>query len=100
MGLVQDHKILWSFRTNRKAFTGPLTLSVPSINATLTPSAVDFEIDLGSNPQVGQIWKHNQDFVIGGQTIHLSSVQLNGNCGTQMYDLTFTFTSNLGGVYA
>jgi len=96
----QEHKTLWSFRTNRKAFMGPLTLSIPSIKTTLNPPAVDFDIDLGSNPQVGQIWERNQDFVFAGQTIHLSSVQLNGNCGVQMYDLTFTFTSGLAGIYA
>jgi hypothetical protein len=96
----QEHKSLWSYRTNRKAFTGPLRLSVSSIKTNMIAPSVDFEIDLGSNPQVGQIWKPEQDFVFDGHITRLSSVQINGDCGTQMYSLIFNFTSDLPGVNA
>ena len=95
-----ENNMPWSYRTNRKDFTGPLTLGVSSIKTSMTAPPVDFEIDLGSNPQVGQIWEPNQDFVVAGHTLRLSSVQLNGDCGTQMYALIFNFTSDLGGVDA
>ena len=97
---TQEHKAQWSYRTNRKAFEGPLTFSVSSIKTSMTVPSVDFEINLGSNPQVGQIWETNQDFVFDGHTIRLLSVQLNGDCGTQMYALIFNFTSDLAGVSA
>jgi hypothetical protein len=99
-GAYQEHKSLWSFRTNRKAFTGSLTLKVSSIKANISLPDVDLKLDLGSNPQVGQIWKPEQDFVFDGQTTRLSSVQVNGDCGTQMYLLIFNFISDLPGVNA
>jgi hypothetical protein len=93
----QKNKLSWSYRTNRKAFTGPLTLSVSSVKSTVLAPPVDFQIDFGPNPQVGQTWEPNQDFVFDGKPIHLASVQLNGDCAPQMYALIFNFTSNLPG---
>src|SRR5262245_50438910 len=90
----QQGKLPWSYRTNRKNFSGPLVFGIESIqanNITILP-ATDFQVDLGPDPQIGQVWELNQDFVIDGHTFHLSSVQLNGDCGEQMYDLQFNFT--------
>lgn len=72
----QEHKALWSYRTNSKAFAGPLTLSVSSIKTTLIAPAIDFAVDFGSNPQIGQIRDVNQDFVVEGHTIRLLSIEL------------------------
>jgi hypothetical protein len=93
----QKNKISWSYRTNPKAFTGPLTLSVSSVKATVLAPPADFQIDFGPNPQAGQTWEPNQDFVFDGKPIHLASIQLNGDCAPQMYALIFNFTSNLPG---
>lgn len=72
----QEHKALWSYRTNSKAFAGPLTLSVSSIETTLIAPAIDFAVDFGSNPQIGQIRDVNQDFVVEGHAIRLLSIEL------------------------
>ncbi|MCL4272223.1 MAG: hypothetical protein KJZ72_21880, partial [Anaerolineales bacterium] len=74
-----ENNMPWSYRTNRKAFTGPLTLSISSINIISTPPEFDFEIDLGSNPQVGQVWQVNRDFAVEGRAIHLQSIRLTNN---------------------
>lgn len=72
----QEHKALWSYRTNRKAFAGPLTLSVSSIKTSMIAPAIDFEVDFGSNPQVGETRDVNRDFVVEGYDIRLLSIGL------------------------
>ncbi len=69
-------KLSWSYRTNRKDFLGPLTLSVSSIKTAIAAPLVDFEIDFGMNPQVGQSVEINHDFLVEGRTIRLLSVNL------------------------
>ncbi len=71
-----EHNAPWSYRTNRKAFSGPLTLSISSIKTSMTAPAVDFAVDFGSNPQIGQTWEINRDFVMAGHTICLLSIRL------------------------
>ena len=95
-----ENNMPWSYRTNRKDFTGPLTLSVSSIKTNMISPPIDFEIDLGLNPQVGQMWETGQDFSFNGNTIRLSSIQLNSDCAPQMYALIFNITSNLAGANA
>ena len=72
---VEGHRP-WSYATNRKAFAGPLTLSIPSIQTTYFAPELDFDIDLGPNPQIGQTWELNRDFQIGSHTLRLVSVTL------------------------
>jgi hypothetical protein len=103
----------WSYETNQKAFAGPLTFSIPSIQTTFFAPEVDFEIDLGSSPQIGQIWELNHDFQIEGHTLRLLSVQLenapagsgggggpNGPCIQETAMLEFSFAADGGGVGA
>ncbi len=83
----------WSYRTNRKAFSGPLTLIVPSIKTNIVAQPVDFEIDFGPNPQVGQSAEVNRDFMVEGHTIHLLSVGLipaPDSCQGMMVDFKFS----------
>jgi hypothetical protein len=75
-GSNQEHEALWSYRTNQKSFSGPLTLSVSSIKTNMTAPSIDFEVDFGTNPQVGQIRDVNQDFVVEGHIIRLLSIGL------------------------
>jgi hypothetical protein len=77
-----EHNKPWSYRTNRKAFAGPLTLSISSIGIVSLPPAFDFEIDLGPNPQIGQVWDVNRDFVVEGHTIRLQTIRLTNNSPT------------------
>ena len=98
----QEYKALWSYRTNRKAFAGPLILSVESISTMVDSPETSFELDFGSNPQVGQTWEFNHDFVFEGHTIRLLSVQLVDDTSSTCwkYDLKFNFASDLAGIYA
>lgn len=83
----------WSYRTNRKAFSGPLTLSVPSIKTNIVAQPVDFEIDFGPNPQVGQSAEVNRNFMVEGHTIRLLSVGLipaPDSCQGMMVDFNFS----------
>jgi len=97
----QEHKALWSYRTNRKAFTGPLTLSVSSIKTNMIAPAIDFEVDFGSNPQVGETRDVNQDFVIEGHTIRLLSIGLVALPDTcQGVGVNFNFSSDAPDIYA
>lgn len=66
----------WSYRTNRKSFVGPLTFTIPSIQTSVWLPPVDVEIDFGDNPQIGQTWEINRDFVVEGQYVRLLSVSL------------------------
>ncbi len=109
---VEGHRP-WSYRTNRKAFAGPLTFSIPSIQTTLFAPETDFEIDLGSNPQIGQTWEFNHDFPIEGHTIRLLSVRLEesnshfgggggpeGPCEPEKAELAFSFATDQAGIGA
>jgi hypothetical protein len=98
---VDEHKIAWSFRTNRKNFSGPLVISIPEINATLLPPQADFELDLGSSPQLGRGWEVNRDFVFAGHTLRLLSVQLTGDSNPcWKSDIVFNFASDEDGIFA
>lgn len=88
-----EHRAPWSYRTNRKAFSGPLTLSISSIKTNIVAQPVDFEIDFGSNPQVGQSAEVNRDFMVEGHTIRLLSVSLipaPDSCQGMMVDFKFS----------
>ncbi len=98
---ADEHKLAWSFRTNRKNFSGPLVFSVPAVNTTILPPETDFELDLGPAPQVGQEWDVKRDFVFAGHTIHLSSVQLLTNSDPcWKYEVAFNFASDEEGISA
>lgn len=96
-----EDKISWSYRTNRKAFSGPLTLSASSIKTNIAAPPVDFEIDFGSNPQVGQTAEVNRDFIVEGHTLRLLSVSLvpvPDSC--QGVGVDFKFSTDALGIFA
>ena len=115
--LYGERKMPWSFRTNRKIFSGPLVLSISKIDASLFPPAAAFEFDLGADPQIGQSWEIDRDIDFGGNIIHLHSVRLGespDSCGgggggggpvaPRVFHsesaLEFTFTSDEAGIFA
>ncbi|GAB1469389.1 hypothetical protein MASR2M66_02650 [Chloroflexota bacterium] len=98
--LMDDHNMPWSYRTNSKAFSGPLTFSISSIKTSISASPIDFEMDFGSNPQIGQRWEVNRDFVVNGQTVRLLTVSLGSVPDTcQGVGVGFEFTPNPPGIY-
>ncbi len=75
-GSDSQHEQLWSFRTNRKSFTGPLIFTLSSIETTYMTDQFRFDLDLGPNPRIGQTWELNREFTIGGHSFRLLSAQL------------------------
>jgi len=100
-GTYDEHHAPWSYRTDRKTFAGPLTLSISSIKTSVTESAVDFAIDFGSNPQIGQTLEINHDFTVDGHTIRLLSVSLSPVPSTcQGIAIDFNFRGDAPGIGA
>lgn len=100
-GSFNEHTLTWSYHTNQKNFSGPLIFSIPSLNATLLPAQVDFELELGTAPKPGQTWEINRTFLLGGHTIRLLSAQLvedTNPCWKS--DLRFKFTTDTAGISA
>lgn len=107
---VEGHRS-WSYATHRKAFAGPLTLTINSIQTTFFAPETDFVIDLGLNPQIGQTWELNHDFQIEGHTLRLLSVRLKESslsldsqsapgCKPNVADLDFSFATDPAGIGA
>ncbi len=66
----------WSYRTDRKAFVGPLTWSIDSIKISTLAPPFDFELNFGTGLQIGQTWEIDRDFVVNGHSVRLVSVSL------------------------
>ncbi|MDL1944324.1 hypothetical protein FBQ99_18470 [Chloroflexi bacterium CFX2] len=99
--LYGEYNAPWSYRTNRKNFVGPLTFTISSIKTSAWLPPVDIEIDFGSNPQIGQTWEINRDFVLEGHRVRLWSVSLGSVPDTcQGVGITFELQSDTPGGYA
>jgi hypothetical protein len=96
-----EHQTSWSYRTDRKAFAGPLVLSIPSITTMMTAPDISLEINIGPNTQIGQGWEINRDFVVAGHTIRLLSVSLINPPDTcSKSGLEFKFKGDVAGIGA
>ncbi|MEI7849366.1 MAG: hypothetical protein WCK35_26445 [Chloroflexota bacterium] len=89
----------WIYRTNQKAFAGPLVLSLSSVEMQKTPQ-IPFELDLGPDPQIGQTWEINRDLTFGGHVIRLLFAQLVKSDDPQWASfLKFTYEDKEGGIF-
>ena len=96
-----ENQTSWSYRTDRKAFAGPLMLSIPSITTMMTAPDISLEINIGPNTQIGQGWEINRDFVVAGHTIRLLSVSLTNPPDTcSKSGLDFKFKGDVAGIGA
>ncbi len=92
-------KFSWIYRTNQKAFAAPLVISLSSVEMQIAPQ-IQFELDLGANPQIGQTWEINRDLTFEGRTVRLLSAQLVESTNPQWASaLVFTYEDNEGGVF-
>ncbi|HLB49225.1 MAG TPA: hypothetical protein VJL59_19615 [Anaerolineales bacterium] len=97
--VYDPNKLAWIYRTNQKAFAGPLVLSLSSVEMQITPQ-IPFELDLGSNPQIGQTWEINRDLTFEEHTIRLLSAQLVKSDDPQWASfLKFTYEDKEGGIF-
>jgi hypothetical protein len=89
----------WIYRTNQKAFAGPLVLSLSFVKMEINPQ-IPFELDLGPTPQVGETWEINRDLDFAGHTIRLLSAQLVKSVNPEWSTiLQFTYEDNDGGIF-
>lgn len=62
----------WAFQSMEKPTSFPLTLTVDGYTFSLA-TQTSFPLDLGANPQPGQIWSLNLDLPVAGHTLHVNS---------------------------
>jgi hypothetical protein len=99
--LYGEYNVPWSYRTNRKSFTGPLTFTISTIKTSVWLPPVDVEIDFGSDPQTGQKWEINRDFILEGHRVRLLSASLGLVPDTcQGVGISFEFQGDAPGGYA
>ncbi|NCP16703.1 hypothetical protein GW866_06640, partial [bacterium] len=97
--VYDPNKVAWIYRTDQKAFAAPLTLSLSWVEMQIAPQ-IPFELDLGSNPQIGQTWEINRDLTFEGHTVRLLSAQLVESTDPQWASsLVFTYEDNEGGIF-
>lgn len=108
-----EHRVGSSFEytLQTKPADGPLTLVVENAVAyyaplysdppQATPEQMSFAFEAGSNPQYGQTWQINKDFMIAGYPIHVLSARAanwadietpNFLSGSQGYEYGYEFT--------
>ncbi len=78
----------WNYQVE-KNFVPPLTIhdDVEVIRPVGAPEQAEFEFDAGPHPQDGDEWSVNQDFKLGGYSLHLVSIRYSSNFG---YEFHFT----------
>ncbi len=86
-----DQRRAWTIQTASKNYAGPLTITLPAIGVEQYVN-VPFEVDLGADPQLGQIWELNQTLDVAGRPVTVASVVLEATSvrGQQAYGLAFT----------
>jgi hypothetical protein len=83
----QQRSLPWAIKTNTKALSGPLTLSLPEVIID-KPVQQRFDIDLGASPQLGLKLELNRTLMIEGKAVHILSASLETNRDAN-YGLTF-----------
>ena len=81
---------VWSVKFNKKGFVPPLHITYTKEYIIADPShkVVEFEFDAGENPQEGQTWQLNKEFLLAGRTFTLVSIS------TLPYSYEFNFVSS------
>ncbi|MCC6499513.1 MAG: PD40 domain-containing protein [Anaerolineales bacterium] len=76
---TQPNAQVWVYQI-RKNFTPPLTIryEVEHVIPAGAEEQAEFEFDAGPNPQEGDVWALDKDFMLGGFNIRLDSIDLNG----------------------
>lgn len=69
-GNPEQKRLVWSVQTNSKAFASPLIFTLPEIEVSKSAST-SFDLNLGENPQPGQVWEIHRDIVIDGHSVRI-----------------------------
>ncbi len=83
----------WALRTDSKAYPGPWTLTIPTLQVTqeIQPGPASFQVDFGSDPQIGQTWQLDQELDLAGNKLHLVSASLDQDTRSQNPKVSFVF---------
>ncbi len=83
----------WALRTNSKAYPGPWTLTIPAVQVVqaIQPGPASFQLDLGSDPQIGQTWQLDQELDLAGHKLRLVSARLDRDTRSQNPVIRFIF---------
>lgn len=80
--------IAWAVRTNTRTFTGPIAIEFDSVEVTRTTN-IPFILDLGADPQVGQLIPADQTIAVDGASVHLNGYQIStladGTCNLDLF---------------
>jgi hypothetical protein len=92
----EENQIPWVLKFNATQITFPITIYFSGEVYTLVDShaSAKIEFDAGSNPQYGQEWDLNQDFMLAGYRLRLKTIRA-GNDG---YSFEFDTRLNAGAI--
>lgn len=74
-GTIQDTYENWALQTQGKNYPDPWRLNVASLLIELSKK-VSFAVDLGPEPQIGQVWELNAPIEYAGHTLVVQKVEL------------------------
>jgi len=92
----EDAANYWDCQIHGKNIQWPLTMTIHSLIARdpLLLQA-EFQIDVGPNPKVGQVWKLNKDVPLGTKTARIVSVEyIDGMHGLSLSGYEFTLADD------
>jgi hypothetical protein len=84
----------WAVQTSSKAYAAPWVISLSSVGLHVMTD-VELQIDLGSEPQLGQVWDYDQEIEVAGHKVRLISVSLYQDQDGRIW-LEFSFSENSG----
>jgi hypothetical protein len=87
----------WAVQISGKQIAWPLTITVNSLRAITSPYALStFVVDVGSDPQLDQVWEINQAIPLGPKFVQVVSLQrVKDSYGFDGYKFTFLYDSSL-----
>lgn len=88
-----EHHISWTLQTGTKQIAGPARVVLQDLALRLLQEfgpTNSFEVDLGSQPQDGQVWQLNQALQLGNSTAAVTQVQFEARA-----DGTYALLSNI-----
>jgi len=71
-----EMRLPWAARTAGKGYPPPLTLVLPVLEGFQEVAGAAFELDLGAEPQPGQVWSIDRAVEAAGNPVHLINAEL------------------------
>lgn len=92
-----NNQFNWALQISGKDIAWPLTITVNSVNAVSPAFPMStFQVDVGENPQPGQVWTIDKDVALGPKFVHVVSMErLKDANGFDGYEITFIYDPSL-----